>query len=131
VGCRALRGPGGAPRPVGLPEPSPLGAGDRPRAGAGRRVLAAKPVLKRAGIRMRGLYQTRHTFATLALSSGEAIGWVAEMLGHANTEMVIRHYHKFIPNLTRQDGSAFASHRSGGPPLIERAGASRCRLLTN
>jgi integrase len=31
--------------------------------------------LKRAGIRARSLYQTRHTFATLALSSGEVIGW--------------------------------------------------------
>jgi hypothetical protein len=28
------------------------------------------------------------------------------MLGHANTEMVIRHCHKFIPTLTREDGSA-------------------------
>jgi integrase len=74
-----------------------------------------KPALKRAGVRTRSLYQTRHTFATLALSSGEAIGWVAEMLGHANTEMVIRHYHKFIPNLTRQDGSALSSQ-------IDRAG---------
>lgn len=48
-----------------------------------------KPALKRAGVRARALYQTRHTFATLALSSGEAIGWVAEMLGHANTEMAL------------------------------------------
>jgi hypothetical protein len=39
---------------------------------------------------------------------GEDIGWVAKMLGHANTEMVIRHYHKFIPNLTRRDSSALA-----------------------
>jgi integrase len=30
--------------------------------------------LKRAGIRGRKPYQTRHTFATLALSAGEAIG---------------------------------------------------------
>ena len=65
------------------------------------------PALKRAGIRERKPYQTRHTFATLALSAGEAIGWVAKQMGHSNTKMIIEHYYRFIPNLTRQDGSAF------------------------
>jgi integrase len=64
------------------------------------------PALKRAGIRTRQPYQTRHTFATLALSAGEAIGWVSRQMGHANTKMVIEHYYRFIPNLTRRDGSA-------------------------
>ena len=48
-----------------------------------------------------------NTLATLALSAGEEIGWVAKQLGHANTEMVIRHYYKWVRNNTRQDGSAF------------------------
>ena len=65
------------------------------------------PALKRAGIRVRKPYQTRHTFATLALSAGEAIGWVAKQMGHTSTKMVIEHYYRFIPNLTRRDGSAF------------------------
>jgi hypothetical protein len=33
---------------------------------------------------------------------------VAKMLGHRTTQMVIRHYHKYVPNLTRRDGDALA-----------------------
>jgi integrase len=31
------------------------------------------------------------------------------MMGHASTEMLFKRYAKFIPNLTRNDGSAFLS----------------------
>lgn len=72
-----------------------------------------RPALRRGGLRYRTMYQTRHTFATLALASGEDIGWVAKQLGHTSTEMVIRRYHRFIPNLTRQDGSAIAKLTRG------------------
>jgi len=68
------------------------------------------PALKRAGIRERKPCQTRHTFAT-ALSAGEAIGWMSKQMGHSNTKMIIEHYYRFIPNLTRQDGSASTRRR--------------------
>lgn len=71
------------------------------------------PALRRAGIRARKPYQCRHSFATLALSSGEAIGWVASQMGHVNSKMIIEHYYRFIPNLTRQDGSAFDKAAAG------------------
>ena len=65
-----------------------------------------KPALRRAGLRYRTMYQTRHTFATVMLAAREDIGWVANQLGHTSVEMVIRRYHRYIPNLTRKDGSA-------------------------
>jgi integrase len=65
-----------------------------------------KPAVRRAGLRYRTMYQTRHTCATLMLAAGEDIGWAAKQLGHTSVEMVIRRYHRYIPNLTRRDGSA-------------------------
>jgi len=53
------------------------------------------------------MYETRHTFASWALAAGESPEWVARTLGHVNTAMVYRTYGRYIPNLTRQDGSAF------------------------
>ena len=48
-----------------------------------------KPAVRRAGLRYRTMYQTRHTCATLMLAAGEDIGWAAEQLGHTSVEMVI------------------------------------------
>lgn len=65
------------------------------------------PLLKHLGYKKRRPYQTRHTAATLFLASGENPEWVARVLGHSSTEMLFRVYSRYIPNLTRQDGSAF------------------------
>jgi integrase len=65
------------------------------------------PLLRHLGLRLRRPYETRHTAATLWLASGENAEWVARQMGHATTEMLFRVYSRFIPNVTRQDGSAF------------------------
>jgi len=65
------------------------------------------PILRHLGLRKRRPYQSRHTTATLWLASGENAEWVAKQLGHTTTEMLFRRYSRFIPNLTRSDGSAF------------------------
>jgi integrase len=64
--------------------------------------------LDNAGLKRRDLYNTRHTFATHALASGEDPGWVAKMLGHTTLLMLMTRYYRYIPNLTRQDGSLLA-----------------------
>ena len=65
------------------------------------------PTLELLGLEKRRPYQTRHTTATLWLASGENPEWVARQLGHSSTEMLFKTYSRFIPNATRQDGSAF------------------------
>jgi hypothetical protein len=66
------------------------------------------------------------------------LDWVAKMLGHRTTQMVIRHYHKHVPNLTRRDGgrarpgagqaAEAAMTRCGGYHLVTRRtkGATGC-----
>lgn len=65
------------------------------------------PTLRRAKLRPRNPYQTRHTYATLLLASGEAPEWIANQMGHTTTTMLFRVYSRYVPNLTRRDGSAF------------------------
>ena len=81
------------------------------------------PLLRHLGLTARRPYQMRHTAATLWLASGEAPEWVARQLGHTSTEMLFRVYSRYVPNLTRQDGSAMerllASQMVQGP-LIEQ-----------
>jgi integrase len=68
-----------------------------------------KPLLRNLGFKYRRPYQMRHTCATLWLAAGEAPEWIARQLGHSTTEMLFRTYSRFVPNLTRRDGSAFDS----------------------
>ncbi|QPI52885.1 site-specific integrase [Massilia antarctica] len=55
-------------------------------------------ILKKAGVRYRNPYQTRHTYASRMLSAGENPWWVAKQMGHVDVEMVFRHYGKWMPN---------------------------------
>lgn len=66
-----------------------------------------RPLLRHLGLKMRRPYQCRHTAATLWLGAGENPEWIAHQLGHSTTEMLFRVYSRYVPNLTRRDGSAF------------------------
>ena len=67
------------------------------------------PTLAMLGLKRRRPYQTRHTTATLWLAAGENPEWIAKQLGHSTTKMLFEVYSSYVPNLTRQDGSAFNS----------------------
>ena len=64
------------------------------------------PLLRTLQLNPRRPYETRHTAATLWLAAGENPNWIASQLGHTSTEMLFRVYARFVPNVTRQDGSA-------------------------
>ena len=65
-----------------------------------------KPTLALLNLKHRRAYQTRHTAATLWLAAGENPEWIARQMGHSSTEMLFRVYSRYVPDITRQDGSA-------------------------
>lgn len=52
--------------------------------------------LRKAKVRYRNLYQTRHTFASALLSAGVNPLYVAKQMGHRDTEMINRHYGRWL-----------------------------------
>jgi integrase len=62
------------------------------------------PLLKKAGVRYRNPYQTRHTFASMMLSAGENIAWVSSQMGHSNIMITTRTYARWI-NTKEDHGS--------------------------
>lgn len=62
-------------------------------------------ILKRAGVRYRRPYQTRHTYASMMLTAGESPIWVAGQMGHADTGMIYRTYGRWIPDAAPQAGN--------------------------
>ncbi|WP_420841665.1 tyrosine-type recombinase/integrase [Endozoicomonas acroporae] len=63
------------------------------------------PALKKAGVAYRNPYQTRHTYASMMLSSGEHPMWVAKQMGHADWTMIARRYGKWMPDADPECGN--------------------------
>lgn len=61
--------------------------------------------LKRAGVRYRNPYQTRHTYASMMLSAGEHPMWVAKQMGHADWTMIARVYGRWMPSADAEAGN--------------------------
>ena len=80
------------------------------------------PALRRAGVRYRYPYQTRHTYASMMLSSGEHPMWVAQQMGHVDWSMIIRRYGRWMPDADSQAGSraeAVYGKKKGAPKTSE------------
>ncbi len=94
-----------------------------------------KPALRRAGVRERGQYCIRDTFISLALSSGEDPGWVAQVCG-TSEQMIFRHYRHWIPALQTGAGSKVnaiigKAFRRENAPLASPKASPRIREAGN
>jgi len=80
------------------------------------------PALRRAKVRYRYPYQTRHTYASMMLSSGEHPMWVAQQMGHRDWSMIIRRYGRWMPDADSNAGSraeAVYGNKKGATKLSE------------
>lgn len=77
----------------------------KPYAGDQQLWQAWKRALLKSGIRYRNPYQTRHTFASFLLSSGENVNWIAKQMGHGSIQITLRFYARFIPDESVEYGS--------------------------
>ncbi|MCU7804225.1 MAG: tyrosine-type recombinase/integrase [Candidatus Thiodiazotropha sp. (ex Lucinoma borealis)] len=66
-------------------------------------------ILKRAKVRYRNPYQTRHTYASQLLSGGENPLFVAQQMGHKTTEMIMRHYGRWVEQAEEKHQHVFVS----------------------
>ncbi|MBI3096392.1 MAG: DUF3596 domain-containing protein [Rhodocyclales bacterium] len=67
------------------------------------------PSLKRAGVRYRYPYQTRHTYASMMLSAGEHPMWVAQQMGHSDWAMIRKTYGRWMPDTELDSGGKAVS----------------------
>lgn len=64
--------------------------------------------LKRAGVRYRNPYQTRHTYASMMLSAGENIAWISRQMGHSSILMTTKAYARYIKDSNPDAGGKAA-----------------------
>jgi integrase len=83
-----------------------------------------RPILKKLGIRHRGPYQTRHTYATMMLMAGVAPAYSAKQLGHS-VEIFLRTYAKWLDNVQNMIEMSKLENLIGGPAAQPSQGKSQ------
>jgi integrase len=63
------------------------------------------PALRKAGVRYRRQYQTRHTYASMMLTAGESPVWLAQQMGHSDMTMIARTYGRWIADAVPEAGN--------------------------
>lgn len=79
--------------------PRPSKGEQRPHYGLSSIGARWNAAVKRAGIRPRNPYQTRHTFACWLLTAGANPSFIAAQMGHENAQMVYEIYGKWIEQM--------------------------------
>lgn len=78
------------------------------------------PTIRKAKVRYRNPYQTRHTYASMMLSAGEHPMWVAKQMGHKDWTMIARVYGRWIPADGDMSGEKAVEMFSGKSNVAEK-----------
>jgi integrase len=75
-------------------------------------------MLRKAGVRHRKAYESRHTYACWSLSAGANPNFIAQQMGHASSQMIYNVYGKWMSeNSVDQIGLLNAQFTSYAPPM--------------
>ena len=85
-------------------------------------------ILRKAGVRYRRPYQTRHTYASMMLTSGEELGWFSRQLGHKNVNVTTSIYAQWI-ELAGHDGGSLIDAKFGDGGSIPQVGTEPIKLI--
>lgn len=74
--------------------------------------------VKRAGLRYRKAYQSRHTYACWSLSAGANPTFIASQMGHASAQMVYSVYGAWMPESSAEQVAMLNQKLSGFAPCM-------------
>ena len=78
-------------------------------------------ILKRAGIRHRRAYESRHTYACWALSAGANPNFIATQMGHTSAQMVYNVYGKWMSDNNVDQLSILNANFNSDAPQMPQA----------
>ncbi|WP_253893540.1 tyrosine-type recombinase/integrase [Serratia marcescens] len=94
-------------------------AGEHYAAGSLRNLWCA--TMKRAGLRYRKAYQTRHTYACWSLSAGANPTFIASQMGHSSAQMVYSVYGAWMPECSTEQIEMLNRKLATTAPLVPQA----------
>lgn len=79
--------------------------------------------IKRAGLRYRKAYQSRHTYACWSLSAGANPSFIASQMGHSSAQMVYNVYGAWMPESSAEQVAMLNQKLSGYAPCMPHGDA--------
>lgn len=79
------------------------------------------PIIRRAGIRYRNAYQSRHTYACWSLSAGANPNFIATQMGHTDAQMVYKVYGKWMSEKSAEQVSLLNQALSNFAPSLPQS----------